>query len=151
MGINILDLLIEDKLCRINMGLTYVIPDIITNYLSWRKIRKYFKSTSRKGLEDLAKSRRFFPGNTLYWMGVNSLYLWKEQEFKIVAEVWPPIFFIFRLGHTSSTSLNSWSIQRYRLLWPVQQEVAREKPSINFLEECDNSEMEDSIHLNWVN
>ena len=29
-----LDLLIWDKLWRINMGLTYVIPDIITSYLS---------------------------------------------------------------------------------------------------------------------
>jgi len=27
------------------------------------------------GLEDLAESRRFVPGNTLYWMGINSLYL----------------------------------------------------------------------------
>ena len=133
------------------MGLTYVIIDIIKSSLGWKNNQKCFDSTSRMGLEDLAKSRRFFPGNTLYWMGVNSLYLWKEQEFKIVAEVWPPIFFIFRLGHTSSTSLNSWSIQRYRLLWPVQQEVAREKPSINFLEKRDNSEMEDSIYLNWVN
>ena len=27
-----------------------------------------------------------------------SLYLWKEQEFKIVEEVWPTLFFIFRGG-----------------------------------------------------
>ena len=42
------------------------------------------------------------------------LYLWKDQEFKIVEEVWPTLFFIFRGGHTSSTILNSWSFQRYR-------------------------------------
>ena len=34
------------------MGLTYVIPDIITSYLSWRKIQKCFKSTSRTAFKD---------------------------------------------------------------------------------------------------
>ena len=57
------------------MGLTYVIIDIIKSSLGWKNNQKCFDSTSRMGLEDLAKSRRFFPGNTLYWMGVNSLYL----------------------------------------------------------------------------
>ena len=34
------------------MGLTYVIPDIIKSYLSWRKIQKCFKSTSRTAFKD---------------------------------------------------------------------------------------------------
>ena len=34
------------------MDLTYVIPDIITSYLSWRKIQKCFKSTSRTAFKD---------------------------------------------------------------------------------------------------
>ena len=51
--------------------------------------------------------------------GDSSLYLWKEQEFKKVEEVWPTLFFIFRGGHTSSTFLNSCSFQRYRPLSPV--------------------------------
>ena len=46
------DLLIWDKLWRINMDLTYVIPDIIKSYLSWRKIQKCFKSTSRTAFKD---------------------------------------------------------------------------------------------------
>ena len=50
--IDLLDLLIWDKLWRINMGLTYVIPDIIKSYLSWRKIQKCFKSTSRTAFKD---------------------------------------------------------------------------------------------------
>ena len=96
------------------MGLTYVIIDIIKSSLGWKNNQKCLDSTSRMGLEDLAKSRRFFPGNTLYWMGVNSLYLWKEQEFKIVEEVWPPLKMKNKVGHSSSTILNSWSFQRYR-------------------------------------
>ena len=42
----------------------------------------------------------------------NLSWLWKEQEFKIVEEVWPTLFFIFRGGHTSSTILNSCSFRR---------------------------------------
>ena len=42
------------------------------------------------------------------------LYLWKDQEFKTVEELWPTLFFIFRGGYTSSTILNCWSFQRYR-------------------------------------
>ena len=67
---------------------------------------------------------------SLFWYWVNKgwvlkkgifknysgLYLWKEQEFKIVEEVRPTLFFIFREGHISSTILNSCSFQRYRLL-----------------------------------
>ena len=39
---------------------------------------------------------------TAYWMGDSGLYLFKEQEFNIVEEVWPTLFFIFRGGHTST-------------------------------------------------
>ena len=35
---------------------------------------------------------------TAYWTGDSSLYFWKEQEFKIIEEVWPSLFFIFRGG-----------------------------------------------------
>ena len=44
----------------------------------------------------------------------SGLYLWKEQEFKIVEEVWPPPpKMINKVGHTSSTILN-FSFQRCR-------------------------------------
>ena len=46
----------------------------------------------------------------------SSLYLWKEQEFKIVEEVWPPKKIKNKVGHTFSTVLNSRSFQRYRPL-----------------------------------
>ena len=52
---------------------------------------------------------------TAYWAGNSGLCLWKEQEFKIVEEVCPTLFFIFRGGHTSSTILNSCSFRRWRL------------------------------------
>ena len=44
----------------------------------------------------------------------SGLYIWKEQEFKIVEEVWPTLF--LGGGHNSSTILNSCSFQRYRPL-----------------------------------
>ena len=50
----------------------------------------------------------------------SSLYLWKEQEFKIVEEVWPPLKMKNKVGRASSTILNSCSFQRYRLLSSVQ-------------------------------
>ena len=54
-----------------------------------------------------------------YWTGNSGLYLWKEQEFKKVEEVWPPKM-KNKVGHTSLTILNSCSFQRYRPLLPTQ-------------------------------
>ena len=50
----------------------------------------------------------------LLWLTTlqRSLCLWKEQEFKIV-EVWPPLKMKNKVGHTSSTILNSCSFQRH--------------------------------------
>ena len=55
----------------------------------------------------------------------SGLYLWKEQEFKIVEKVWPPLKMKNKVGHTNSTILNSCSFQRYRPLFV--------KASSNFL------------------
>ena len=41
------------------------------------------------------------------WTGNSGLYLWKEQEFKKVEEVWPLLKMKNKVGHTSSTILNS--------------------------------------------
>ena len=45
---------------------------------------------------------------------VSSEFLWKDQEFKIVEEVWPPLKMKNKVGLTSSTILNSCSFRRYR-------------------------------------
>ena len=50
----------------------------------------------------------------LFLQSFVGLYLWKDQEFKIVEEVWPPLKMKKKVGHTSSTILNSCSFQRYR-------------------------------------
>ena len=43
----------------------------------------------------------------LFHQSFVGLYLWKDQEFKIVEEVWPPLKMKNKGGHTSSTILNS--------------------------------------------
>ena len=131
------------------MSLRYVILDIIKSYVSWKKNQKCLDSTSRMGLEDLAKSRRFFPGNTLYWMSVNSLYLWKEQEFKIVEEVWPNLKMKNIGGHTSATILNSCSFQRYRLLTPIQYKVLPGKNLLLFAKSSKPMREVESRHF-WL-
>ena len=37
------------------------------------------------------------------WTGNSGLYLWKEQEFKKVEEVWPLLKMKNKVGHISST------------------------------------------------
>ena len=62
------------------------------------------------------------------------VYLWKEQEFKVVLEVWPTLFVIFRGGgHTSSTFFISCSFQRYRLLSPSSWDILSWHPLFELL------------------
>ena len=39
-------------------------------------------------------------------MGDSGLYLWKEEEFKKVEELWPPLKMKNKVGHTPSTFLD---------------------------------------------
>ena len=87
----------------------------MTNFWSksWNRLRGgHFEVTEKFPFWSHYYRRRYFPSD--------SLYLWKEQEFKIVEELRPLLKMKNKGGHTSTTFLNSCSFQRYRLLLPVQ-------------------------------
>ena len=58
---------------------------------------------------------------TAYWTGENSLYLCAGPQNSMTPFIFP---FFWLGGHTSSTFFNSCSIQRYRLLLPVQYKLS---------------------------
>ena len=49
------------------------------------------------------------------WLWQTAAYI-SERSRKIVEEIWPPLKIENKVGHTSSTILNSCSFQRYRML-----------------------------------
>ena len=110
---------------------------------------KYIESS----ISELSRfSRKFIEGFSLAtscWTGHNSLYLWMDQEFKEVEEVWPNLKMKNIGGHTSATILNSCSFQRYRLLTPIQYKVLPGKNLLLFAKSSKPMREVESKHF-WL-